>query len=242
MRLRLAIGDEHPCAYFPERPAQMRAFWADEMDADLYQQFMDAGFRRSGQVVYQPMCRHCRACLPLRVPVAAFQPSKSQRRVLRRNEDLRLRVGTPTPTTEKFEIYQRYQTHWHDGAMAGAWAEFVEFLYTSPVPSIETEYRDANGRLIGVGICDVTSQALSSVYFYFDPAESARSPGTWSILREIELARQMGLPYYYLGYWVAGCGKMDYKAAYYPHEVLQPWGQWVRIESWRRAPDISAAR
>jgi arginine-tRNA-protein transferase len=199
------------------------------MDGGVYQRLMDAGFRRSGRVVYQPMCRGCRACLPIRVPVEAFRPSRSQRRVLRRNGDLVLRAGRPEPTRQKFELYQRYQTQWHEGTMAGTWDDFLDFLYRSPVDSIETEVRGRDGRLLGVGVCDVTPGSLSSVYFYFDPAESSRSLGTWSILQEIELAGRLRRPFYYLGYWVAGCGKMQYKSAFHPHEVLYPDGRWHSV-------------
>ena len=224
--VRLKIIPEHACPYFADRIAQTRAFWIERIDAGTYQAFMDAGFRRSGRVIYQPACRHCRDCVPLRVPVARFSASKSQRRVLRRNHDLRHRIDIPSPTDEKFALYQHYQAHWHGQHNRDNWQSFVEFLYGSPLPSLEIEWRTPGGRLIGVGICDVTDLCLSSVYFYFDPAEARRSPGTMSILREIELARSLDVPWYYLGYWINGCPTMDYKSLYRPHELLWPWGDW----------------
>ncbi len=199
---------------------------ADRLPAEVYRQFMDAGFRRSGRIFYQPVCRGCRRCLQLRVPTDTFVASKSQRRVWRRNQDLNVTQVAPQPTPEKFELYSRYQRDWHDGAMLGDWNEFCQFLYDSPVPSVELEYRTPDNQLIGVSICDISAEALSSVYFYFDPQMAHRRLGTYSVLYEIDLARRFGISYYYLGYWVEGCPQMEYKAFFRPHEVLEPDGGW----------------
>jgi leucyl-tRNA---protein transferase len=94
------------------------------------------------------------------------------------------------------------------------------------VDTIEFAYRDAAGKLLGVGLCDVCDESLSTVYFYHDPAESRRGIGTYSALYEIEHARRLGIPYYYLGFWIAACGKMNYKATFRPSEVLHPDGVW----------------
>lgn len=228
-RVRLVVSEAHACAYLPGRMATTRAFWAERIDPEIYHQLMDAGFRRSGRVVYQPVCSGCRECQPIRVPVDGFVPSKSQRRVWRRNADLQVRVARPEPTPEKFALYQRYQTHWHDGSMAGGWEEFVGFLYESPVPTLEMEYRQADGRLLAVGICDVGEASLSSVYFYFDPADARRGLGTFGVLREIDLAQRQDMAHYYLGFWVRQCGAMQYKSAFRPHEVLRPTGRWQRV-------------
>jgi arginine-tRNA-protein transferase len=193
-----------------------------------YQAFMDAGFRRSGKLVYQPTCRHCRACQPIRVPVATFAPDKSQRRCARRNADLRVSNGPPRPTGEKYELYRHYLREWHGSAknddddVAG----FKAFLYDSPVDTIEFEYRDGAGRLLAVGICDLCPDVLSSVYFYFDPSEAARGLGTFGALEEMAFARRTHLHYYYLGYWVPGCRAMEYKSRYRPSETLCSDGLW----------------
>lgn len=215
------------CGYFPDRPSSTRAFAVRQMPGELYHDFMDAGFRRSGQIIYQPVCRGCRLCVPLRVPVTGFQPSRSQRRVWRRNCDLQVEVGEPVPTEEKFELYRRYLAVRHtSGRMERTWSSFEEFLYSSPVETVECVYRDSSGRLIAAGICDVCSRSLSTVYLYFDPDDSRRSLGTWSALYEIELAQKLGIPYYYMGYWIAGCSAMEYKAEYRPCEYLDPDGVW----------------
>jgi arginine-tRNA-protein transferase len=206
--------------------ARTRAFYARRMPGDLYHQLMNASFRRSGLVVYQPVCSGCRQCLPIRVPIATFQASKSQRRCLRRNTDLAITIGKPIATDEKYDLYHRYMTQWHQSQADHDREGFESFLYASPVDTLEFCYRDPAGVLIGVGICDLCSHSLSSVYFYHDPSARQRGLGVYSALKEIEFARTAGISYYYLGYWVDGCQTMQYKADYRPCEILHPDGQW----------------
>jgi arginyl-tRNA--protein-N-Asp/Glu arginylyltransferase len=225
--VRLTVLPPHLCAYLP-RWATVRGVFTPWMDGDIYQRFMERGFRRSGPLVYQPVCQGCRACVSLRVPVARFQPSRSQRRCQRRNADLVPSfLHEARPDEQKFELYRQYQRVRHssdDDRLA------FEHLYEQNVPGLEIEFRDGRGRLVAVSICDLTPQALSSVYFYFDPAESARSLGTYSILFEIAWAREAGLPWYYLGYWVEGSPRMAYKRNFRPHELLGTDGVWRRAE------------
>jgi leucyl-tRNA---protein transferase len=223
----LVVLPENPCPYLPDRLARNRAFRAQRIPGQVYHAFMDAGFRRSGKVIYQPMCNGCRACMPIRVPVERFQPSKSQRRCWRANLDLKVITGPPTPAEEKFELYQRYQRDWHARPAAEDDRESFEmFLYDSPVESIEFCYRDNNNRLLAVGICDVCDRSLSSVYFYFDPSISSRGLGTFGAMYEIEWARLQGIPYYYLGYWISGSPTMQYKSSFRPCEILHEDGCW----------------
>lgn len=218
---------EHPCPYLPGRTAGDRAIWASEMPAELYERFMDAGFRRSGKLLYQPACKGCRACLSIRVPVEEFHPDKSQRRSGRRNADLSVTCGKPAYSTEKLALYRKYIRQWHGRTDTESSSSFEAFLYDSPLPStLEFEYRDASSQLLAVGICDLCPRSLSSVYFYFDPDHSRRGLGTFGVLKEIEFARQVGVPYYYLGYWVAGCGAMEYKKSFRPNEILHLDGIW----------------
>lgn len=223
--VQLTVLPEHPCSYLKERVAQTRAFWCEGMDPDVYQAFMDSGFRRSGKLVYQPVCRGCRRCIPIRVPVGRFMPNKAQRRATKKNADLLISIGKPQATDEKLELYRRYVTQWHGGAAEDR-QTFEQFLYDSPVQTVEFTYRRAEGSLIAVGICDVCAASLSSVYFYFDPGESRRGLGTFGAMCEIDFARRADIPYYYLGYWVNGCATMQYKSAYRPFELLHPDGQW----------------
>jgi len=223
----LAWLPDHPCPYLPGRTVSDRVIWAGSMAPGTYEQFMDAGFRRSGKLVYQPACRGCRACRPIRIRVADFRPDKSQRRCARGNADLRVTHAPPVASSEKLEMYQRYLHDWHGREDVEDSSAFASFLYDSPLnTTVEFEYRDASSRLLAVGICDACPQSLSSVYFYFDPDESHRGLGTFGILCEIDFAAARGLRYYYLGYWVTGCQKMEYKSAFRPNEVLDGDGVW----------------
>ena len=227
MKVRLATLGENPCSYLPGRVSESRALWAEQIPPEVYHRFMDAGFRRSGKLLYQPVCRGCRACVPIRVPVATFEPTKSQRRCRRRNEDLIVSASEPVATDEKYELYLRYVTVRHRRDAEEETREaFERFLYDSPVETVEFSYRHPDGRLLAVGLCDLSPQSLSSVYFYFDPAESRRGLGTFGVLCEIEAAARLGIPHYYLGFWVDGCGAMQYKSDFGPAEVLQPDGVW----------------
>jgi arginine-tRNA-protein transferase len=204
------------------------------MPGGLYDQFMNAGFRRSGLMVYQPVCSGCRECVPIRVPVDRFTPDKSQRRCFRQNADLLVTAGLPDLTDEKLDLYRRYVTQWHgrDKTSADAFdgesdRESLEsFLYQSPVDTLEFCYRSPEGKLLGVGIVDVSPRVLSSVYFYFDPAESARGLGTFAALHEIEWARRHGIAFYYLGFWIRDCKTMKYKSRFRPAQVLGGDGHW----------------
>ena len=228
-----AITPRHTCGYLAERLSVFRAFEGSMetgVSGEEYQKLLDAGFRRSGTVIYQPMCPGCRECVPLRVPVKEFAASKSQRRVLRQNADIVLQVGRPEATREKWELYEHYQRDWHGKPVSETdLAGFVTFLYRSPVETLEFEYRDKWGKLLGVGICDLCPRSLSSVYFYFDPREAWQSLGTYSAMREIAWAREQGLEHWYAGYWIKTCGTMAYKSRFRPCEVLQTDGRWRRL-------------
>jgi leucyl-tRNA---protein transferase len=222
---------DHPCSYFPERTARSRAAWAARLPGGLYHQFMDAGFRRSGKVVYQPICAGCRACVPIRVRAIGFIPDKSQRRCWRKNQDVVVSAQPLNASVETYNLYRRYIQKWHggDGAEHSP-ADFERFLCQSPVQSLEFRYRDQAGKLLAVGICDVSDQALSSVYFYFDPDASQRSLGTFGALFELGYAKEKAIEYYYLGYWIDGCDTMQYKNRFRPCELLGADGKWSSMD------------
>jgi arginine-tRNA-protein transferase len=228
----LHVFPDHDCSYLPGRRAATRGLFVDRMPGEMYHRFMDAGFRRSGKLVYQPVCRGCRACVALRVPVGSFRASKSQRRCVRKNAGLLVTCGEPEATEEKFTLYRRYVAEWHGkGQEQEDWQTFESFLYESPVETVEYCYREPGGRLLAVGICDVCAASLSSVYFYFDPTQAVRGLGTFGALHEIATAREMGIAHYYLGFWVDGCGAMQYKASFRPCEVLHSDGVWRMAHS-----------
>lgn len=224
------MNGQEVCPYLPGRTASFRNAWADELPAAEYQRLMDSGFRRVGRIVYQPVCHGCRECVPIRVPVAEFAPTKSQRRAWQRNEDLEIAWKPVSEASESdrrasHELYSRYLRGWHGGEPA-EFEHFEGLYYESCVETLEFTYRDATGALLAVGFCDLTPEALSSVYFLFAPEEAGRSLGTFGALAEIEHARAAGLRYYYLGYWIEGCGAMSYKANFGPHELLGLDGIW----------------
>jgi arginine-tRNA-protein transferase len=193
----------------------------------IYHSLMDLNFRRLGAVFYRPACASCEECRQVRVPVAAFAPSRSQRRCFTRNADLVAVAAPPSPSEEKRILYKRYLEGRHDGQMDGSPSEFYGFLYASTVETLEVSYR-LGDRLVGVGVVDVEPEALSAVYCYFEPDLPERSLGVFNILWLIEECRRRGIPNLYLGYYVRDSRKMNYKAAYRPHEILDPGGRWVR--------------
>jgi arginine-tRNA-protein transferase len=219
------------CPYLPNREATLRGFAVGRLPGSLYHEFLNAGFRRTGKVIYQPVCRGCRMCVPIRIPVAEFVPTKSLRRCRRRNSDLHVAVDAPRLTDEKTALYRSYiaQRHQRPPSETEDDDSPQEFLYRSPVRTVEFTYRIGDGGpLVAVGICDACPQSISSVYFYFDPNESRRSLGNFGALVEIDYARRLRIPYWYLGYWVKGCRAMEYKANFRPHELLHPDGVWRR--------------
>lgn len=226
----LPLSNEYRCAYLKDRPARSRAFAVKELPPGVYRHLLDRNFRRSGQVIYQPACEGCAECRQIRVPIARFRPSRSLARVWKVNLDVHVEVTSPAPTREKWRLFHDYLTVRHDGTMSGSWEEYVEFLYRSPVDTLEITYRIGD-RIIAVSLVDRFDDALSSVYVYFDNRDAQRSPGTYSALWEIDYARRHGLDYYYLGYYVAGAHSMSYKSRFRPHELLASNGRWEPITS-----------
>lgn len=224
----LPLGPECDCPYLPGRKARNQGFIADQIDPQIYAALLDRGFRRSATMFYQPRCRDCRECRQTRVPVSSFTASRSQRRVWRHNQDLEVTVGAPQLTQEKWELYARYLRDQHDGAMSDTWEDLYQFLYHSPLNTIEFCYHLGH-TLVGVSIADSAPQALSSVYMYFDPPYAARSLGTYSVLWEIDYCRRQSLPYYYLGFYVEDCSKMAYKGRFLPQQRLSPDFEWIDI-------------
>lgn len=188
------------------------------------------GFRRSQNVLYRPSCADCAACLSARIRVADFTPSRSQKRTLRRNRDLTRVANSPWATEDQYDLFRRYLDGRHaDGGMADMDIfEFAAMIEETPIRSRVVEYRDSENDLTGVCLTDVLDDGLSMVYSFYDPAQSRRSFGTHIILDHIALARAAGLPYVYLGYWVAGSPKMGYKAGFSALEVYRQ-GRWQNM-------------
>ena len=208
---------------------------------ELNEILTQGGFRRSQTIAYRPACDTCRACVSVRVLVDEFEPSDNLKRILRKNGDL---IGNPTPnrpTSEQYSLFRRYvDTRHADGGMADMTVlDYSMMVEDSHVDTRLIEYRRRGidsaitgrgaGDLIAVCLTDEMSDGLSMVYSFYSPDAADRSLGTFMILDHIRRAKAMGLPYLYLGYWVDGSPKMDYKARFMPQERLMPQG-WMRIE------------
>ncbi len=231
----LILGEPHPCSYLPNRSARELIVLGLVTDPDTVAYLLERGFRRSGNLFYRPGCRDCAACVPIRVPVRDFTPSRSQRRVLRRNADLTVVAAEPSADDEHWDLFLRYQHHQHGGQMIRERDQFEASFGPASIVSLELDFRLA-GRLVGSGLVDVSPDGLSSVYFYFDPAEARRSLGVFSALCEIEHCRRLGLPHWYLGYWIAGCRKMEYKTRFRPCELRDADGDWRLVRAAETPP------
>jgi arginine-tRNA-protein transferase len=219
-------GEPFPCPYLPGRISRNITILARQLPAGLYHAFMDLNFRRMGRLFYRPDCAGCAQCRMLRVPVAAFRPSRSQRRCAKRNADLRVGVGEPRLDGERERLYADYLAARHDGQMDGSPSELRDFLYDSSIETVEVVYR-LGERIVAVGIADVEPLAMSAVYCYFDPGLPSRALGVFNVLSLLEQCRRRGLPHLYLGYYVAASPSMRYKAGFRPCEQLGPDGRWA---------------
>ena len=222
-----------PCPYLPGRLERKLFTQLDRLAGPQLNDYLThAGFRRSQNVIYRPACEACAACRSLRVRVREFRPSKAFRRNLRRNADLRVERGEAYATAEQFALLRRYLDARHpDGGMNGMDFPRYEMMVQEGSSSTEVvEYRDADGELVACALIDGLGDGLSLVYSFFAPEAARRGLGNFMILDHILRARDLGLSYVYLGYWVEGSPKMDYKARFRPCEVLGPGG-WRRLGS-----------
>lgn len=223
-----------PCPYLEGR-VERKLFTAlqGENAVTLNDALSKQGFRRSQNVLYRPACAECVGCYSARIRVADFTPSKSQRRQLRRNAHLSREASTPWATEEQFQLFRAYLDARHsDGGMADMDIfEFAAMIEETPVRSRVVEYYRASDNprqrqvLSAVCLTDVLDDGLSMVYSFFEPESAGNSPGSFIILDHVEIAREAGLPYVYLGFWVPGSQKMGYKSNYAALEVFER-GAW----------------
>jgi arginine-tRNA-protein transferase len=223
-----------PCPYLPGRIERKVFTHLVGHDArGLNTQLSQGGFRRSQNIAYRPACEGCAACVSVRVPVNSFRPNRSFRRVIARNADLSAQVARSKATGEHYDLFRAYiDTRHREGGMADmSLLDFAAMIDDSFVDSRLVEYRrmDRDGRpreLMACVLVDLLGDGLSMIYSFYDPDHGARSLGTFMILDSIARARKLGLPYLYLGYWVRGSRKMNYKARFLPQERLTADG-WV---------------
>jgi arginyl-tRNA--protein-N-Asp/Glu arginylyltransferase len=230
-RIRLYLSTEHPCGYLPQRTA--RSLFVDPdftLNPARYELLLHQGFRRGGDHVYRPRCAGCAACIPARIPVKLFEPNRSQRRCLKHNADLALNIKREL-TDEQFELYQRYLRGRHAGGGMNPEDKpgFHNFLDCGWGTAEFWEFR-LDSALLGCAVVDRTPQALSAVYTFFDPDMTERSLGTYAVLQQVMAARDLGMDHVYLGYWVPGSKKMEYKRVFKPLEILAGRG-WQTLEA-----------
>jgi len=212
-----------PCPYLPGRTERKIVTELAGGEAEpLHDQLSRAGFRRSHNIAYSPVCPGCRACIPIRIVVDSFQPDRTQRKIMRANADLLVAELPARASAEQFALFQRYQSARHsDGDMAAmGFYDYRAMVEDTPITTGMVEFRDRHGRLLGGCLTDWLSDGLSAVYSFFDAEAAKRSLGTFAILWLVARARQLGLPYVYLGYWVPQSPKMAYKARFRPSETL----------------------
>jgi arginyl-tRNA--protein-N-Asp/Glu arginylyltransferase len=226
--IKLFATHPHPCSYLSEQEAT--TVFIDPnmpMNRQLYSQLSDCGFRRNGQHVFKPHCTHCKACIATRLPVAQFTPNRTQRRLLRRNQDITQQRLAHIDDDTVYRLYENYICQRHpDGDMHPPDREqYLSFLSDEWNTTRYLGFYLAD-KLIAVAVMDQLVQGLSAVYTFFDTSEPQRSLGSWAILQQIALAQQMQLDYLYLGYWIKESPKMAYKGLFQPLEILRD-GQWV---------------
>jgi arginyl-tRNA--protein-N-Asp/Glu arginylyltransferase len=202
------------CSYLPEQQSQnLYPDPSHPMTNTLYSELIQFGFRRSGNSSYRPHCPACTACVPVRINLLQFKVSRSQRRCLKRNEFITVHHQPAKFSPEQYALYVRYLTTLHPGGGMDNPTEesYQQFLLSYWSETQFLEFRDGDS-LIGVAVTDYVDNALSAFYTFFEPEYRANSLGTYAILKQIALAQSLNLPYLYLGYWIADCQKMRYKA------------------------------
>lgn len=236
-QLRFFMTATAPCPYLPgktERKVFANLPFSD--GAHVNDELTASGFRRSQNIAYRPACEACDACVSVRLPVERFAFSRSQRKILNRNDDLSRCLVEAEATVEQFQLLRRYLTTRHPtgGMSEMGWLDYVAMVEDTSVRTHLIEYREppedkGPGRLLAVTLTDHLRDGLSMVYSFYDPAEVRRSLGRFAILDHVRQAGIVGLPFVYLGYWVRGSRKMDYKAEFRPAEVLR-FNGWEPLE------------
>ncbi|NRB40482.1 MAG: arginyltransferase [Pseudomonadales bacterium] len=226
-QLRLYASAPQPCSYLEGMESE--ALFIDpeaKMNQHSYSYLSKLGFRRSGNLIYRPDCQHCQACIPIRIPVAHFKTSKSQKRLLKKNTDIRVVKSHSIDDEHFYKLYADYICFRHaDGDMYPPSKEQYTSFLNNAIGCTEYFSFMCGDKLIAVAVIDRLNDGFSAVYTFYDPCEEKRSPGTLAVLWQIEHAKQLHLDYVYLGYWIKDSQKMQYKSRFKPAEILlnQQW-------------------
>ena len=227
------MSQPNTCSYLPDRmAASLFAEPGKRFDKDTFTALSELGFRRSGNLVYKPHCNACNACQPIRIPVSQFTPSRSQKRTWKRNQDLTEARLEDIDTNEHYSLYERYINvrHKYGTMYPASRQQYRDFLSTDWPNTFFIEHRDINGVLKSVAVMDELSEGYAAVYTFFDPHDTKRSLGVFSILSQIAQAKRDGYSYLYLGYYIDESMKMNYKADYQPFELLNK-GEWRTVDA-----------
>ena len=228
----LVLSQEHPCGYLETKIAQsLFVHPSYSITTSTYAHLLEQGFRRSGEEVYAPHCSHCSACIPARLPLKKFKPSKSQRRCIRKNIETRVKIKPAIFEQAHYDMYLRYQAIRHpEGSMINTSPEnYFSFLSSSWCNTQFVEF-SINNELAGIAIIDQFDEAWSAVYTFFEPKFSDYSLGVYAILWQIQQANLQQKEYLYLGFWLKDCKKMSYKTCYQPIQLLID-KQWVEMKT-----------
>lgn len=234
-------GTEGPCSYLPGQSSRMIYRLAYRLTETRYEQLLSRGWRRFGRTLFRPACAACAECRSIRVSIAEFSPSRSQRRLLAKSPSYSVTVRRPSVSAEHLSLYNRYHLDMHHRRQ---WP-FREITSEQYADSFldgqfsfarEFQYR-LDGKLVGLGLVDITKSVMSSIYFYHDPALRDQAIGTCSVLKELEDGRQNGRQWLYMGYYIRDCGSMNYKNRFSPHQFLRDSVSDQDVPEWYNVAD-----
>jgi len=233
--LRESMGEDK-CAYLPDAKQTTHYKIIDNCSRKHCEELINRGWRRFGSMFFRPICQECDKCESFKIDVKNFEFSKSQRRILRKNRDIKIYIQTPEVTTQHLELFEKYHLHMKDKRdwsheATDAKHYYASFVYGHGDFGYEILYFDED-KLIGVDLVDILDNGISSIYFYYDPNYAQNSLGTYSMLQQIQLAKNSNLEWIYMGYYVKGCQSLEYKSRYTPYQVLQGRPQDYQEAQW----------
>ncbi len=232
---------DYECAYLPDKKTRMFYRYIPNADKDLASALIKRGWRRFGNSYFHPICHGCSECKSIRIDVERFRPTKSQRRAIKRNNETRVYLHTPTLSLEHVELYNKFHEYkekksgWRYNEM-DLQTYYEEFVVGAHDFGKEVLYIKED-KIIGVDLIDILDDGISSIYFYYDPDYEKLSLGIYSLLVQIDLAKRLGLKWIYLGYWVKGCASFAYKTAFKPYELLDGFPSQDSDPNWYRSED-----